>query len=103
MDKMEPTLNRTPVPTLARLSFWAPPVRLAEFESAYEEKVVSILRRHGLAASSERGRSTVEGVFSRIFEVETLAEVAEKEMRLRADPAWQGVLQILTKAFNTDG
>ncbi len=100
---MNPTLDRTPVPTLARLSFWVPSERLAEFKIAYEEKVASVLKRHGLVASSERGRSTVEGVFSRIFEVETLAEVAEKEMRLRADPAWQGVLQILTKAFHTDG
>ena len=33
-------------PTLARLSFWVPPERVAEFEIACQEKVVPILKRY---------------------------------------------------------
>jgi len=40
-------------PTLARLSFWVPPERMADFESAYQEKIVPILNRHGLVLSSK--------------------------------------------------
>ena len=41
------------LPTLARLEFWVPPERMAEFEQAYEEKVMPILTRHGWVASTE--------------------------------------------------
>lgn len=58
-------------PTLARLSFWVPPQRLAEFETAYQAQVLPILTKHGLAASATRGRATADSVFSRLFEVET--------------------------------
>jgi len=40
--------------TLARLSFWAPPERMTEFEAAYQEKVAPILKKRGLVESSER-------------------------------------------------
>ena len=53
-------------PTLARLSFWAPPERMAEFEAAYEEQVVPILEKHGLVETFQRGRATVDGVFARL-------------------------------------
>ena len=46
-------------PTLARLSFWVPRERMAEFEAVYQEKVVPILKKHGLVESSERGRATI--------------------------------------------
>ena len=42
----------TAIPTLARLSFWVPPERMAEFATDYEEKVIPILKRHGLVESS---------------------------------------------------
>ncbi|MBC8393691.1 MAG: hypothetical protein H8E17_14135 [Deltaproteobacteria bacterium] len=42
-------------PTLARLSFLVPPERMAEFETVHREKVVPILKQHGLVESSERG------------------------------------------------
>jgi len=48
-------------PTLARLSFWVPEERMAEFEVAYLKKVVPVLKGHGLVESSEPGRTTVQG------------------------------------------
>ncbi len=42
-------------PTLARLSFWVPPERMA------------ILKKHGLVDSAQRGPDTVTAVFSRLF------------------------------------
>ena len=85
--------------TLARLSFRVPPDRMEAFEAAYEKKIVPVLREHGLEESSERGRGTVEGVFSRLFEVTTPSEVAIKEIALRTDAVWQEVLQRLGTAF----
>ena len=89
-------------PTLARLSFWAPPERMAEFETAYQEKVVPILKKHGLVESSERGRANVEGIFSRLFEMNTSAEVEDKGKALGRDTEWQEVLQNLGTAFGTN-
>ena len=89
------------MPTLARLSFWVSPEQMDKFEATYKKKLVPILKKHELAESSERGRSTVEGVFSRLFEVETPSEVAAKERALRKDPAWQEVLRPLGTAFGT--
>ncbi|MBI2503238.1 MAG: hypothetical protein HYW07_08390 [Candidatus Latescibacteria bacterium] len=48
--------------TLARLSFWVPAERLAEFEAAYETRLLPILKKVGLVESSVPGRATVEGV-----------------------------------------
>lgn len=56
-------------PTLARLSFYVPPNRMAEFEAVYNAKVAPILKTHGLMESAQRGRATVDNVFSRLFEL----------------------------------
>ena len=87
--------------TLARLSFWIPSGRIDDFAEAYERQCVSILTRHGLVASAEEIRPTVEGVFSRLFAVESPAEVTHKEDALRTDPAWWEVLQRLRVTFGT--
>jgi ligand-binding sensor domain-containing protein/serine phosphatase RsbU (regulator of sigma subunit) len=55
-------------PTLARLSFWMPPERVADFEAVYEERIVPLLKERGLVESTQQGRPTVDGVFSRLFE-----------------------------------
>jgi len=89
------------MPTLARLSFWVSPEQRDAFEATYEKKLVPILKKHDLVESSERARSTVEGVFSRLFEVETPSEVAAKERALQNDPAWQEVLRSLAAVFGT--
>ena len=82
-------------PTLARLSFWVPPTRMAEFETAYEAKVVPILKKHGLVESVERGRATPDSVFSRLFELRTLAEVEEQQKALQGDSTWTVALRSL--------
>ena len=51
-------------PTLARLSFWVQPERMAEFEAAFDEQMLPILKRQGLIASSKKERPTVEGAFT---------------------------------------
>ncbi len=72
---------------------------MAEFESAYREKLVPILKAHGLVESSERGRATPDTVFSRLFEVKTPSEVTEKRKALQDDPTWKAVLEHLGRAF----
>ena len=86
---------------LARLSFWVSPERMGDFETTYKNKLVPILQKHDLEESSERGRKTVEGVFSRLFEMETPSEVAVKARALRSDPAWKKRLQDLGAIFRT--
>ena len=85
--------------TLARLSFWVSPESLGDFEAAYRKKITPILRQHDLEESSEPGRATVEGVFSRLFEFETPAEVVEKRRRLQRDPTFRGILRDLGTTF----
>ena len=79
-------------PTLARLSFWVPPDRMTDFESAYEAKAVPILKKHGLTPSSERARAGPDSIFSRLFEVKTPSKVTDKDKALGEDPAWKGAL-----------
>ncbi len=88
-------------PTLARLSYWVPPERMAEFAAAYEEQVVPILKKHGLVQASGQGRATVDSVFSRLFALETPAEFAEKQEALQADSALVEVERSLGTSFGT--
>jgi ligand-binding sensor domain-containing protein/signal transduction histidine kinase len=90
-------------PTLARLSFDAPVERTAEFATDYETKLAPILKTHGLVESSEKGRATPAHIFSRLFEVKTPSEIAEKREALQRDPAWQEALRGLGTAFGSDG
>ncbi|MCC7262542.1 MAG: PAS domain S-box protein, partial [Candidatus Latescibacteria bacterium] len=89
-------------PTLARLSFWVPSARLSEFELTYETRLAPILKRHGLVASSARGRPAVESVFSRLFALSSPAAVAEKRAALQEDPGYQQVVYELRRAFSAD-
>ncbi|MBT4500543.1 MAG: SpoIIE family protein phosphatase [Gemmatimonadetes bacterium] len=88
-------------PTLARLAFWVPPERMEEFEIAYEEQVVPLLEKQGLEASSERGRATMDSVFSRLFPFETLDDFFACWYSLWSDPAWRSVLERLGTDFLT--
>jgi DNA-binding NtrC family response regulator/ligand-binding sensor domain-containing protein len=88
-------------PTLVRLSFWLTSERIAEFEAVYQKEIAPFLLQRGLVESSERGRKTLEGVFSRLFEVETLAEVKGKAESLRGDPAWSAMLRSLGATFGS--
>ncbi len=76
---------------------------MAEFEAVYEKKIVPILRWHGLVTSSERGRATPDGIFSRLFEVRSPAAVEKKRKQLQGHPAWKAMLQNLGAAFRMAG
>jgi ligand-binding sensor domain-containing protein len=86
-------------PTLARLEFWVPPERMAEFASAYQEKVVPILMKQGLVESPKRGRATVDGVFSQLYAFQSPMEVGEAEVLLRDEMNRSGVLRDLGTTF----
>jgi hypothetical protein len=75
------------------------PEKIDAFEATYEKKVIPVLRKHDLVEYSEPGRKTVEGVFSRLFEFETPAEIAVSERALREDPTWQEMLRSLGDEF----
>ena len=87
------------MPTLARLSFWVLPEQGPDFLVAYEDGVTPILKKHGLAESSQQSRPTVDRVFSRLFELPSPAQVAQKRQDLEEDPEWQDVLRYLAAAF----
>ena len=70
-------------PTLARLSFWVPPERMGEFEAAYQVQIVPILKQYGFVESSERGRATVDSVFTRLFEFKAHTEITKKAKLLQ--------------------
>ena len=89
-------------PTLARLSFWVHSEKIAEFETAYQAKVVPILARHGLVGSSRKARSASEGIFSRLFELETPSEVQVVDKALREDPAFAEIMRDLGPVFGTN-
>jgi len=95
-----PDTERIPL-ALARLSFWVPAARMAEFEKAYEQQVVPILEKHGLVQSGECGRAPVESIFSRLFELESPTEVSAREQALHKDATWQQVLRDLGTVFGT--
>jgi hypothetical protein len=79
-------------PTLARLSFWVPPERIVAFEAAYREKMVPVLKRHGMVESSERGRPTAEGFFTRLFEFEDAVAGWETWDKLGQDSVWKELI-----------
>ncbi len=90
-------------PTLARLSFLVPPERMAEFEAAYKEKAVPVLKTYGLAESPEQARVGRDSLFNRLFELKTPSEVEDKQQALQADPAWKEVLRGLGTTFRAAG
>ena len=89
--------------TVARLSVWVPPERMDEFEEAYKRQLAPILQRHGLVEFSERGRTTVDTVFSRLFAFDKPRLIAAAEQALEQDSAWQELLQGLGARFGTTG
>ncbi len=82
-------------PTLARLSFWVPPERMDAFATAYREKLLPILKSHGLVESSQPARATVDSVFSRLFEFDSPAEVVAMRLILIYDKKWAEQLEEL--------
>ena len=89
--------------TLMRLSIWVPAEHQSAFAGAYEQHLAPILKQHGLVATAEDGRPTVEGVFSRLFVVDAPATLVEHEHRLQQDATWQQALQLLAPDFSEEG
>ncbi len=91
-------------PTLARLSFWVPG-EATRFEVDYRARVLPILQRHGLRASSRTARATPDSVFSRLFEFETPSELRRVWDILRQDAGWLKVMRRLAtdRIVNEDG
>ena len=88
-------------PTLARLSFWVPPERMAEFEGTYAEQIVPILEKHGLVESPVHGRATVDSVFSRLFSFTTVKDAWEKWADISTDPQFQKILEVTGAEYGT--
>lgn len=86
---------------LARLSFWVAPERMDEFDTAYESKLVPILIECGLVESTEEGRPTVEGVFSRLFELTSAAEIDVAQSALWRSAPWEEAMQLLGATFSS--
>ena len=82
-------------PAIARLSFWLSPERMERFDTAYDKQLVPVLRRHGLTESIQRGRATVDSVFSRLFAAESPAAIRDIETALREDSAFVRILESL--------
>ena len=90
-------------PTLARLSFWLAPERMDEFATAYQEKLLPILKGHGMVESAQHSRATVDSVFSRLFEFGTPANVIGVQEALAANEPWKALLKELGIAYDTVG
>ena len=89
-------------PTLARLAFWVPPERMGEFGVAYAEQVAPLLKKHGLVASSERGRATVDSVFSRLFEFPSPDAFVKARDRIADATQWSELLGQLGSVLNLE-
>ena len=103
-------------PTLARLAFWVPSDRMAEFDSAFTTGVVPLLKKHNMVPSAERARPTPDGVFSResafaalgtyprlsvysrLLAFSSPSEFLARREALQADPAFGSALQDLGRA-----
>ena len=103
-DTRADILVRPTPPLLARLSFWVPPARMVEFEAAYEGQLAPLLDERGWVASADRGRATADSVFSCLFEVSTIYNVADRRRDLWGvgDPEIHKVLRQFGIAFGTD-
>jgi len=88
-------------PTLARLSFWVPTERLAEFSIAYRERVVPKLSKHGLIGSDQKIPTIADGVFSKLFELSSVKAVLDKQAALEQDASWKGLLLDLGRSFGS--
>ncbi len=89
-------------PTLARLSFWVSPEFTADFETAFDQQLLPILKDHGLKPSAARSRVTAPGVVGRLFELQTAAEITTRREAFEDDPAWAVALADLDVTFGAD-
>ena len=78
---------------------------MAEFEEAYTREVLPSLNGLGFQASAEPRRTTVDSVFSRLFEFESPLEMTRKigktqeEGELQKDVQWRQAMLALGSTF----
>jgi len=72
---------------------------MGEFGAVYKKRVAPVLRQHGLVESAQAPRAAREGVFGRLFAVESPADIARKQAELEGDPSWQRVTGELGRRF----
>ena len=90
-------------PTLARLSFWVPPERMADFEVTHREQVIPILAGHGLDTTTSRTWQGAQAVFSRLFEVASIADAGRIRKALEQDSTWARTLRGLGTEYGAGG
>ena len=78
---------------LARLALWVPPESVDEFEPVFQEYIAPLLHKHDIRISPAKGRPATEGVFTRLFELRTPGEVAEKRAEFHDEEEWQAALR----------
>ncbi|NKB71920.1 MAG: hypothetical protein GKR89_33000 [Candidatus Latescibacteria bacterium] len=86
--------------TLARLSLWGPPDRLADLAAEYDKRLSPCLAALGLiAAQKSVDRPAAPGVFNQLFALESPAQILPLQTALRHDDAWHGHLAALGLKF----
>ena len=88
-------------PVLARLSFWVPPERHAEFEVVYEAEIRPWMEAHGLQAYPGPGRPTLEGVFSRLYVFPNADLIDSTRQALRGNRELLEALRRYGKTFDS--
>ena len=79
--------------TLARLSFWVPSERMQAFAEIYEAEVGPFLQKRGLVESTEVNRAEIDGVFSRLFVLDSPTAALAMEQAFAADSTWAAALR----------
>ncbi|MDP6778426.1 MAG: two-component regulator propeller domain-containing protein, partial [Candidatus Latescibacteria bacterium] len=76
---------------------------MEEFEVAYRTQVTPILAGHGLDTTTSQPWQGAEGVFSRLFDVGSITEVARVKETLAQDTTWSRMLGELGTEFGPEG
>ena len=73
-----------PQPSLYRHAVWVPQEKMAAFARAYEASITPIFEKHGFKPSTEQGRPTPEGIFTRLYEGPPVVEFSQFSQRAQA-------------------
>jgi len=93
-------MNRDITPR-ARLYFGIAQEKLEAFTKAYQQRIIPLLERHGLRDGTEQAPPIAPGIFSRIFALDDLSEIARIHNALRDDSDWMKLLYELGQQFGT--
>lgn len=85
--------------TLIRLAFRISPEQMDAFDSVYESLLVPVLDRCGFVPAQTSLRPMPEGVFARLFVVETPGALQQKRQVLVQDKEWRHILTELAMQF----